>query len=742
MILNVITFVACFAMLFLFRRLDKSNVKLTKLRRYSKKVFNDYKKLSDEEKRKYKDATIEMDILIKKSNAVAVNLRDSIGVIENKLKGLEIEKSNLSKVEDDIKVISHAAREVNKQIEFIAIVKEEFSSLTDKISNINDDLSISKKESATLLNSFEDKLRLRSREISEEFGLQVDNLRENLLKQEEMLSQELEKNILTKNEQLLGTIRNEIDDLTLRFDNINSFEDRMSSLSGTIDNLEETVFRDIKGKSDNLKTEISDSFTKFNEERGVLLEQLNSDISKVYSKLSDVENNVNESKSKLVNSFATEVDKVRTEIDNLTLSAVSKKDEIVQAARREAEDIREKIDDFEEKYHSLEEKLVNTSNERLEEINSEIVIYEGKFKKLSENANLVELDVTEKIQSQEEKIKKEFALMEQRLSDIKKEIQDYEESNKIFSRTDMLIKHVDDSIYQLNDILEKSESDAKNLEQFLDDFESFKEIRKEVERELRSYQGKKDKFNDIESNIKSLLELHDLALLKSSDLDPKLKYIDSVENKINLLATTYDELDLKIEELREYEDMISKSIQSVQASEMIIKSIDGKIRSVQKITDNSDKKLEKVSKHLQEVEANTLILKSRENEIELVKDKFDELEGLSELMQSRISQVTAMFNKVEGLKNDIVNTDERLKNLFSKTDKKMREFADFIKAVDTNNPIVKQVNSNVTPGKNVNEHVIKTVRDLSDKGWEAEDIAKKLLLDENSVRFIINTSSI
>ncbi len=48
----------------------------------------------------------------------------------------------------------------------------------------------------------------------------------------------------------------------------------------------------------------------------------------------------------------------------------------------------------------------------------------------------------------------------------------------------------------------------------------------------------------------------------------------------------------------------------------------------------------------------------------------------------------------------------------------------------------------MTLGKNVTEGTIKVVRELSSKGWSSGEISKKLMLDENSVRFIINTTSL
>ena len=56
--------------------------------------------------------------------------------------------------------------------------------------------------------------------------------------------------------------------------------------------------------------------------------------------------------------------------------------------------------------------------------------------------------------------------------------------------------------------------------------------------------------------------------------------------------------------------------------------------------------------------------------------------------------------------------------------------------------IIKQVKAGSVPGKNINDNIIKTVRELSDKGWAPTDISRKLMIDENSIRFIINTTAL
>ena len=177
MILNAITFGACFIMMFLFRRFDRTNVKMAKLRRYSSRIFDDFKKLTEKESRKFQDATIEMDILIKKSASLVKNMSESMVEIESRIKGLDIEKTNLKKVDDDLKTISGAARDVNKQIQFIAAAKENFGDMTKKISLVSESMENMKSEISSLTRIFEEKLRERSREISEEFYNHDENLK-------------------------------------------------------------------------------------------------------------------------------------------------------------------------------------------------------------------------------------------------------------------------------------------------------------------------------------------------------------------------------------------------------------------------------------------------------------------------------------------------------------------------------------------------------------------------------------
>lgn len=728
MIVNIITCVVCLGMLILFRKLDRTNMKMAKLRRYSSRLFDEFKKLAETENRRFNDATIEMDIMIKRSTALAKNITVSIKEIEDRLQGLDIEKTNLKKVEDDIRVISQSARDVNKQIEFIAGAKEGFTELAANMTFMKESIKSLKTESMEILQNFNNRLKEKSRELTADFTDQINKLRETIDNREELLVEgsrqkladltgtferaltDLDQRVTDTGEILLQNFKMRIEGVAKSVEGASNLQNQIEVLKLNMADLEGKIFSDIRERSAGVESEIRSSLD-------ALGDRLNSfetnEIDKLYNKLSSVEANVNDSKSRLIKTFELEVDKVRSELDNLSIHAISKRDEIVQASRREAESVKKEIENFEGRFQEFEARIMSLAEAKTEEI--------------SKNG---------------EQVKEEIAAMDKRLTDMKAEILNYEDESKIFTKTDTLMRDVNQAIERLNQMLLDSQKEAEHIEKFFSDIEYVKELTKEFDREIRSYQNKKEKLTDIESEIRALQEMSDAAMEKAGCCQDQFSKIDAVSSRIDALVESYAGIEARIRELHEYEDVITRNLDSVNRADILIQSVEGKINAHQKVVERSERRVDKITQHLRGVEENLLILKTRESDIKEIKDKFSELDGLSEIMEARVKQIQAMFNKVDALRSEINSTDNRLQELFTQTDMKMRQFADFIQAVDNNNPILKQVKGGVAAPKNMNENVIKTVRELSNKGWSSDQISRKLMMDENAVRLIINTSSL
>lgn len=742
MIWNIVTCAVCLIMLILFRKLDRTNVKMAKLRRYSSRLFDDFKKLAETENRRFSDATIEMDILIKKSTAIAKNITASIHDLESKLRGLDIEKTNLSKVEEDIRVISQSARDVNRQIEFIAGAKESFAELSQNITYVKDTIKNLKEESNEMLQHFGSRIKEKTNTLAAEFSETM----------ERMLG-EFDQRLSDTGEILLQNFKMKIDGVAKSVEGASNLLSQIEMIRLSVADLESRIFAEIRDRSSSVEAEIKESINSLYDrlreveseaadvKKGIL-DEFQNDIDRLYAKLAGVETTVNESKSKVIKTFESEVERVRNELDNLSIHAISKRDEIVQATRREAEEVKKTIEDFEERFSAFEQRLADTADVKAKNLSFAAQEAEKSIALLFDQIKANEAQIGGYIAAQMQKAKEDFSAMEERLASIKDEVINYEEQSRIFTRAEAMAREVNEAIESLNRMLLESRQEAQNLDKFFKDIEYLKECSKDFDREIRSFQAKKEKIADIEHAITTLSEMSELAIEKANRFQEQFSKIDAISGRIDALMDQYGTLESRIRELREYDDIISRNLESVSKTDILIQAIDGKLNSFQKTVERTDRRIDKINQHLREVEENTLILKTRENEIKEVRDKFNELDGLSAMMEARIKQIQAMFSKVEALREEINDTDNRLQDLFSQTDQKMRQFADFIQAVDAGVPIMKQVKGNATAVKNINENLIRTVRELSGKGWTSEEISRKLLMDENAVRLIINTTSL
>jgi len=645
--LNIATLALCIGILLFFRKIDKSGIGISKLRRYSSRIFDDFKRLADSEQRKLKDAAIEMDILEKKYNTLKENLSFSMKEAETRLNTINIEKDSLKRVEENIQIISNAAQDVDRQMEFIGIARKEMGSTADRILNLQEALTRVSNESSGLLEGFKTKLREHSKELSDEFLLVINRH-----------ASELSEN-----------------------------ENRVHELKLTLSDLENGAFANIKEKSDEMKDNIERAVGEFSSLKSDFLNRINDDIEKIHEKLRNVEITAEASKTNIIESFQNEVNKSRQEIDNINILAIAKKDEVIKSARNE--------------YQTALSKLETMS----------------------------------------EKVKDEFSITEQNLNFLKDEIFEYEQKNKIFERTDSLTENVEEAVTRLSDILGKAQKEYGEINKFMEDSEAFTEVRKSVEKEIRDYQARKTKLETIENNVQNLMELSDVALNRIDTINNNIAKVDFVNARIEALGSSYSNLDSKIEELREHENLINRNIEAANKSELLIKSVDIKVQNFQKTVDGSEKKAERLGKQLQDIEGKTYELKNRMREFEEIDNKLDEIDSMRELMEQHVKQINSMFSKVTNLRDNIDETDERLQKMYTQANEKMKEFATFIQAVP-DSLISKQVNNDAPSVKNINENLIKTVRELSDMGWEPNDIARRMMIDENTVRLIINTDKL
>lgn len=694
MIINIATCLFCVILLLFFRRIDKTNNAAKNVRQNFQKMSADIITLAAKEKRELSDSVTEADILIKQANNSLKLLTDMLAEISSRMKGIQEDNNSLKKVEDDIRLIASSAEDLNRQMEFIAQAKQDFTTVTDKILKLQQNITEARGESESLITEFSDKLRNRSRELTDEFAQTVAKHSSDLEHISEIvgdLENTVFEDIQTKTKELKETVKSSADEIV---------------------SLKDAMLGDVKREAAEIYNKIHEAEEDIVRSKEVILEDFHTELSNARSDIEKFTNAFDSTKSKIIEGFKDEVNLAKKEIDNINIVTIEKKEEIVQSARKQADELRKKMDGFD-----------NSINIKISQMRDDY-----------QNAE-------DRLDAMNEKIKKDFMSMEDRLAQIKEEIINYEQQNRVFERSDSRMEEVANSIDELGSQLSEAKKISEDITAFMHNADEFRDLRKNIDRELRDYQARKENIDSVAANIRNLMDTGDIAFNRMDEISSKMQTIDYVNNRLNALADSYSDLDEKINELKSYNNIIDKNLTAAEKTESIIREMDGKVQSFKSVVERSDKKAERLVENLKNIEEKTAVLNTKKRELEDLQEKFDYVDTLGNVMQQKVEQITAMYNKVEGIQHEIDRTGEHLQQMFTRTDEKMREFSSFIQTVEPENLISKQIKKKAS-APNINEALIKTVRDLHAKGWEEEDIANKMDIDENSVRLIVNTSSL
>ncbi|HNX59235.1 MAG TPA: hypothetical protein PKK43_09040, partial [Spirochaetota bacterium] len=348
MLLNAATFIACLALLLIFRRMDRANVRIMKLKRFADKTMHDFKDHIAGENRKFSDATIEMDLLLKKSGSLTDSIRTSLVEVESKLKGIDAEKTNLKKVEDDLKSVIDAAHDLNAQLKYIDNVKSNFGDLNKRAAQISESIAKLEKEQTVIVNAFNDQIRTRAHELSESLGVEVARLKESVSSRENKLVDDSRVKIdalvrsfsdsLVKLEESVSDTGGAIlESVKLK---IEGLERNVDAIELRIDSSKERVAQELTTKIETLSTTIRQLEADLAETRGNAasavrsevnaivgkVEKAEADVVRICDKLRSVEDNINESRMRLIESFEEEQNKLRNNMDEFSISAIAKKD--------------------------------------------------------------------------------------------------------------------------------------------------------------------------------------------------------------------------------------------------------------------------------------------------------------------------------------------------------------------------------------------------------------------------------
>lgn len=385
----LLPFLASVAVTIGLRRLDKSNTKLSQLKRYASKLTDEIQGVALQKIQLVKDAGIDLDITVKQSRKVAEDIQQLSSESRDLFEKIRASKDYLSSLSGEMEQIQDLSNQVRREKQYMEEGLSQINSHKRELREVSEDMESLHNESISMLDTFQNKLNLRSDEILQSVAHKMVELESLLETKSDFLDNSLSKIAETAREKLLSHADVMVGETAGRLDHARKEMDllleSMKYAQGDLD-LRLTKFED----TSSLLSDKVDKFDERLEEKyqrasGKLEEKVNLLDKKIQERFDSIFDQVTHTKDSFMKGLGQETDAIKREIEDLSLETLSKRDDIINETRRQADGINQTIIQFQEKYLEAENKLLRQADIRKQELIREIEAFSEEFHRISED---------------------------------------------------------------------------------------------------------------------------------------------------------------------------------------------------------------------------------------------------------------------------------------------------------------------------------------------------------------------
>ena len=451
----LLPFVASVAITIFLRRLDKSNPKLSQMKRYASKLEEEIYHTAGIKLQELKDASIDLEIQLKKSKKEREDTVHNLEEAKQFQQNLRNEKETLQELNGDLTAILSLAHETKKESESLEKSLHIIQSYKTELKTIQEEFSILRDDQENLLQAFQDKCNFRSDEILTGVATKIIELENHLESKTNSIDASLEnwsvqaKEVLkTKTEFLIQeTIqRTEIAkrELDLTLENL---KDKEISFQSKLNKIEDTSSV-LNEKFERFEDRIEDKARKADE---IITEKMNLVEKKIQDRYTILSSQVNDAKEAFFEGLSLEKDGLRKEMEALTLETLARRDDIINESRRQQESVKQSVVEFQEKYLQAENKLLKEADVKKKEMLKEWESFQDQFQNLEkEMKQHLEESFKNLKEKREKEFLKEFETIEKRSEDL---------SDKITNK----LKSVEEYTNQLKDAMREQAEEVLAL---------------------------------------------------------------------------------------------------------------------------------------------------------------------------------------------------------------------------------------------------------------------------------------
>ncbi|TGK00635.1 chromosome segregation protein SMC [Leptospira semungkisensis] len=530
----LLPFLASVGITILLRRMDKSNYKLSQIKRYTGKLQEELQEIALEKVQSVKDSGIELDITLKQTRKLAEDVKALNEESRQLLDTIRSNRDFLNAVTLDLKEVVHLSSDIRQESQSIQdglgrleLGKKEVHAIGTRIQEIRSEAEI-------LLEAFQEKLNFRSDDILQSLASKIveleglleakaDRIESGLGELGEAFRQKLETQTKSLFSDTVGKVdlaREEIRSL------LESVEAKEEDLDARTDRMQ-TAFLTVSEKIDRLETRVDEKAELADRK---LEETFARNEMALLQKYDQVLEQVIHSKEAFLNGVRIEIEAIRKEIEGMSLETLTRRDEILNETRRQAEGINDSINIFQEKYLEAENKLLKQADSRKAELMRQIDTFEDEFNRISSG-----------LRSEAEDLRKEI------LTGLKEfhsalEVSRSDEERKSRSRIEQIRESLEEELGKLH---------ASNTDRFRTEWE---EIRENIRGFNVQVSTRMKEMDDYVKGVRSSLE-EELRALHASHSERFRGEWEEIRENVRVfdvqVSTRMKEMDSYVKDIRE-----------------------------------------------------------------------------------------------------------------------------------------------------------------------------------------------
>jgi chromosome segregation ATPase len=685
-------FIASVVVILLFRKLDRSNYRLSQMKKHSAKMSEDISQAAMNGIQAVNDAKIDLEITGKQARKTIQDIDVKSKEAESLMESIKQNREYLDSISSDLRAVVKLAGEIKTEAAYIQEGMQVMQSQRESINDLEKEIRSIREEMNGLIRNFNDTLQTRTSDILESLATKIVELESLLEVKSDKLDESLNGIVLEYKDKLKNEVEVMAEETVGKVEVASrKLEDYNLFVRESEKSLEVRLTR-YKDATEAISEKIEKLDTRFEEKAEtvgeIVQDKLDSFEKKFQERFDSIMSQVTQGKEAIIGGLKMEVDSIRSDIESMSLETMTKRDELLNDTRRQAESIASSIQIFQEKYLEADNKLLREADLKKAELLKEIVRFEEEFQRIKENfytdtedrkdslidsmknfesemnrvANQIEHTTKEKYITlkneledslitlhgkKKSEILDDMATVELRIRELGKEtlqkiktVDDYfyDLKNALLESAKDIIKQVETEVSKVSINLEKEKekTDGK-IEYFMEAWNS--ELEKIKSRTSREIDNLTDRLKDIHIEGRELTEVFKTEFQAGrSELENLMKkYSDQLSTQTDSIAT---DVQAKVKRSQEEVDSVMARIQKAglnlyEKQESLLSEYG------EKLYKDLQGKLEKVR-----IESEELLEDIQKAGMSLLEKQEEKIDKLTQTIDERISrQLTVLTDK-------------------------------------------------------------------------------------------------